>query len=47
MGIPSHPAPSMKKPYQPPKLSTYGDLAQMTLGMKFGMMIEGVLMMRT
>ena len=27
---------TMKKPYQPPKLTVYGDLTQMTLGMLGG-----------
>jgi hypothetical protein len=38
---------SMKKPYCPPKLTTYGDLAQMTLGMMGGVRTEGGKMMRT
>lgn len=28
---------SAKKPYQPPRLTVYGDLTQMTLGMLGGM----------
>jgi hypothetical protein len=37
----------MKKPYQPPKLTSYGDLTQMTLGMKGGIKMEGAMNKRT
>jgi hypothetical protein len=38
----------MKKPYQPPKLTNYGNLTQMTLGMTGGLMTENFTkMMRT
>jgi hypothetical protein len=38
----------MKKPYQPPKLTNYGDLTQMTLGMMVGQKTENFTkMMRT
>jgi hypothetical protein len=37
----------MKKPYQPPKLTAYGDLTQMTLGMMGGVKMEGARKLRT
>jgi hypothetical protein len=37
----------MKKPYKRPKLATYGNLAQMTLGMMGGIKMEGARKQRT
>jgi hypothetical protein len=42
------PKVSAKKAYQPPKLTVYGDLTQMTLGMLGGTKMDnGTMMIRT
>jgi hypothetical protein len=37
----------MKRPYTPPKLTTYGNLTEMTLGMMGGKKMEGLMKLRT